>query len=235
MLVIVNLALVSTLVNAATLQGTVYDLSLNPVDKSIVEVNSVPQQRVVTGKGEYSFNLAKGSYIIRAKSNGYNADENITIIDEGTYNLDLFLFPDLDEDITKDVNIEVITDKTDYKPYLFFGILIFILALGILVYKLSSKFAKKTEEKKDIAEEKYAAEGFIDDKAKVIDIIKKHGNRTTQKDIRKEMPLSEAKVSLIIAELEHENKIKKIKKGRGNIIILDEQSNKGNWDIKEEF
>ena len=42
----------------------------------------------------------------------------------------------------------------------------------------------------------------------------------TQKDIRKSIPFSEAKVSLILADLEHTGKIEKIKKGRGNIIIL---------------
>ena len=58
------------------------------------------------------------------------------------------------------------------------------------------------------------------DSSIVMDIIKKHGGRITQKELRKEMPLSEAKVSLLISELEHKNKIEKIKKGRGNIIIL---------------
>jgi len=50
--------------------------------------------------------------------------------------------------------------------------------------------------------------------------IKKEGGRTTQKEIRKNIGLGEAKVSLIITELEHKKKVKRIKKGRGNIIIL---------------
>ena len=56
---------------------------------------------------------------------------------------------------------------------------------------------------------------------KIVDILKKEGGRATQKDIRKEAPLSEAKISLMIAELEHKGIIKKIKKGRGNIIVLE--------------
>jgi uncharacterized membrane protein len=51
-------------------------------------------------------------------------------------------------------------------------------------------------------------------------IIKEEGGRTTQKDIRKKIPLSEAKVSLMISELEAKGKIQKIKKGRGNIIVV---------------
>ena len=54
----------------------------------------------------------------------------------------------------------------------------------------------------------------------LIKIIKREGGRTTQKYIRKQIPLSEAKISLMIAELEHKGIIEKIKKGRGNIIIL---------------
>ena len=53
-----------------------------------------------------------------------------------------------------------------------------------------------------------------------VDLIKKEGGRISQKDLRKQIPLSEAKISLMIAELESKGVIDKIKKGRGNIIIL---------------
>ena len=54
----------------------------------------------------------------------------------------------------------------------------------------------------------------------IIELLQKNQGRMTQKEIRKELPLSEAKVSLLITELEYAAKIKKIKKGRGNIIVL---------------
>jgi uncharacterized membrane protein len=50
--------------------------------------------------------------------------------------------------------------------------------------------------------------------------VRSEGGRTTQKDLRRAIPYSEAKISLMIAELESQGKLKKIKKGRGNIIIL---------------
>jgi len=54
-----------------------------------------------------------------------------------------------------------------------------------------------------------------------VEIIKKHDGRITQKELRQEMMhLSESKVSLIVTELEHKNQVEKIKKGRGNVIIL---------------
>ena len=76
--------------------------------------------------------------------------------------------------------------------------------------------SKKTLEqhKEELAQEP----GAID---QALEIIKKHDGRLTQKELRKEMMyLSEAKVSLIVTELEHKEKIEKIKKGRGNILIL---------------
>ncbi len=56
---------------------------------------------------------------------------------------------------------------------------------------------------------------------KTLEIIKQNDGRITQKELRKEMMhLSEAKISLIITELEHKGKVEKIKKGRGNVLIL---------------
>ncbi len=66
------------------------------------------------------------------------------------------------------------------------------------------------------------AQGLLLDKdlQQVLVIISKQDGRTTQKEIRKELPWSESKISLMIAELEQKGLIEKIKKGRGNIIIL---------------
>ena len=36
------------------------------------------------------------------------------------------------------------------------------------------------------------------------------------------MDLSESKISLILTELEHKGKIEKVKRGRGNVILLKE-------------
>lgn len=77
---------------------------------------------------------------------------------------------------------------------------------------------KKIAEKQSISEE--SQENYLEE---VLKIIEEEDGRTTQKEIRKKIPLSEAKISLLIAELEHKGKIKKIKKGRGNIIILNNE------------
>lgn len=59
----------------------------------------------------------------------------------------------------------------------------------------------------------------------VLSILRKHDGRMTQKELRKELlHLSEAKVSLLLTELEHKRKIEKIKRGRGNVIVVKESS-----------
>jgi uncharacterized membrane protein len=61
---------------------------------------------------------------------------------------------------------------------------------------------------------------FSDEYSKnALSIIKKE-KRITQKDLRRQIPLSEGKISLILTHLEYDGKIRKIKKGRGNILIF---------------
>jgi uncharacterized membrane protein len=53
----------------------------------------------------------------------------------------------------------------------------------------------------------------------VLKVLDKNGGRMTQKELRKNFELSEANISLMITELESLGLVKRIKKGRGNIII----------------
>ena len=58
----------------------------------------------------------------------------------------------------------------------------------------------------------------------VLDAIQSHRGRITQKDLRSRLEYSEVKVSLLLSELEKRGLIKKLKRGRENIVILtDEQ------------
>ncbi|MBP2030518.1 putative membrane protein [Methanohalophilus levihalophilus] len=70
--------------------------------------------------------------------------------------------------------------------------------------------SKSPNEEKDLPE----------DLKKIIDIIKSNGGRITQKELRQKVDYSEAKVSLMIADLENRGLVQKFKKGRGNIIVL---------------
>ncbi|MEA1908856.1 MAG: MarR family transcriptional regulator [Euryarchaeota archaeon] len=58
------------------------------------------------------------------------------------------------------------------------------------------------------------------DLKEVLLVIRDSGGRITQKELRARLKYSEAKVSLMITDLEDRGMVKKVKKGRGNVIIL---------------
>ena len=218
------LLLLVNLVSAATIHGTVYDLSLKKQNNVKVEINTNPKQVIVAQNGTYSFNVPNGAYVIKAQLIRKNTiiasvQENITIKQVGDYVIDLILFPDIEEGI-EDIDLDVDEDIVEAKKNNISVGSIILLIFGIVLIGLSY-FKKYKKQKKEISEEETKKEDYKDDHLKqIIEIIKKEGGRATQKDIRKQIPLSEAKISLMIAELEHKGVIEKIKKGRGNIIIL---------------
>jgi LPXTG-motif cell wall-anchored protein len=83
--------------------------------------------------------------------------------------------------------------------------------------------SEKDETKEDKTEHTNEKKEEIEpDLQNILDFLKREGGRTTQKDLRREIPFSEAKISLMISELESKKKVRRIKKGRGNIIILNQ-------------
>lgn len=57
----------------------------------------------------------------------------------------------------------------------------------------------------------------------ILDLIRSHKGRITQKDLRSKLDYSEVKVSLLLSELEKRGKIKKFRNGRENIVLLLEE------------
>ena len=206
--------------NAATIYGAVYDLSLKKVSNAEVEINSSPRQFMVAINGTYSFEVPNGDYLIESnhfqkKSVVSAAKENVTVKQEGSYVIDLILFPEVESGFEEPDSVginESFLDTSIQKKYSVIPLIIaiFIIALIGLYYLFIKK--KKINRREEFTDD--------DELRKLINIIKKEGGRATQKDIRKQIPLSEAKISLMIAELEHKGVVEKIKKGRGNIIIL---------------
>ncbi len=204
------------LASAATIQGIVYDISLDKVKNIVVTIDSAPSQRFVVSDGRYSFDVPSGDYTIKVLNvNGDKslASEYITVWSEGTYNLDIILFPEEElEDISVDdiavpEPLEDLEAENGKNPWLGLGVIILGVALFLLM-----RLYKKRDMENVIAGRS--------DSEKVIEIMKKEGGRINQKDLRKHFPLSEAKISLLVSELEAKGKIEKIKKGRGNILVL---------------
>jgi uncharacterized membrane protein len=204
---------------AAELKGTIYNSQLELQKDSIVEINTEPRQSIVSKDGTYLFNVPPGEYILSSKHiNGreidMSAEEEISVSAEGSYTLDLILFDTLEEAELIDVDItNDLDEQGNSGTYLAVSLLILLVAgalAGIIFLKKKTAHFQKQIEK----------EIMDDGLNRIVEIIKSEGGRATQLEIRKHIPLSEAKISLMIAELEDNGIVRKIKKGRGNIIIL---------------
>jgi len=230
--------LVIPFASAATLKGSIYDEKLTLSKDVLVEINTTPQQKFLAKTGTYSFDLPPGKYALTAKSTQYTVTENVEILSEkGDYVLDLFLLPDFVEEdqLWKETQQELPldTEPTAASPFsnpisLIIAGIIFVILLGRIIY-MRKKYGSlhlfrkkiKAESKKTLEQHKEELAQQPGELDKALEIIYKHGGRITQKELRKEMMyLSEAKVSLIVTELEHKAKIEKVKKGRGNVLIL---------------
>ena len=213
------LAVIASPAYAAVIHGTVYDLDLKTVSQAVVEISTVPKQMMVSRNGTYSFNVPQGNFVISANLSklGISTSEEITVKQEGDYVIDLILFPDINEEESlMNESLDVISYEEPSAPQYWMWA---IPVLGLLAV-VAAVYWKK-HRKGPSGEHKQSAAKAKPDLAEIIAFIKKEGGRTTQKELRKAIPYSEAKISLMIAELESQGKIKKIKKGRGNIIILE--------------
>ncbi len=230
LLLLAFLLLSTQSVLGAKIYGSIYSLDLNLQDKVILEISTSPKQIYVSRNGTYLFETPKGKYTIKAwqKQDDLFIQEKITIKDEGEYNLDLILLPNLQDEVSllneTEENIPSL-EEVKGTGFLTAGfILFFFVLLFGFIHRLKHHSDRKEPEKKEIDVKKETKEEktivLTGDLKKVVDFIKKEDNRTTQKEIRKAFPQSEAKISLIIAELEEKGIVKKIKKGRGNIVIL---------------
>ncbi len=198
----------------ADIHGIVYDIGLNRVREAQLTINTTPMQRQITNNSTYTFTLPIGIYSITAEhSEGgilkASTQDKITIKETGSYVYDLVLFPVVSEDISEEIEVSTTFLGESKRRWTdFVVIILFLCVLGIAVYLFQKRKTSMLVEIKDHS------------LAELIGFIQKAGGRTTQKEIRKALPQSEAKISLMIAELEEKQLIKKIKRGRGNIIVL---------------
>jgi len=239
LLFVILLSLASSQAFAATVFGTVYDFSLKQTENVRVSINTTPQQQLIAVNGRYSFNVASGDYTIHAEQLEFGkaistAFEEITIKDEGSYIRDIILFPYFEEELlneTDSLTIEDISETSAANKAIIILLVFIVLLLMFIVFRMKKvmtslkgtlfreehKVVKHKEEKKNEPKE---SETLPKDLQEIVDFIKSQENRVKQKEIRKQFPKSEAKISLLIADLEKRGLVEKIKKGRGNIIIL---------------
>jgi uncharacterized membrane protein len=119
------------------------DLSLEKISGVVIELDTTPQQRVISTDGTYAFSVNTGSYRIKALQFANNltiaeAEEEIEIVDDGDYTLDLFLYPSFEEEeaLLNSTKISV-EDEPDTKllyPIIILIAVLFILIISAIVY-----------------------------------------------------------------------------------------------------
>jgi Uncharacterized membrane-associated protein/domain len=273
----------------ATIHGATYAWdTLEPLNDTVIDINSNPPQSIVAKNGIYSFELGPGDYIITAsyyRNNTlvYSKQTTLKIEDEGSYVFDLLLYP-----VSENWAVEAIggksnninnvnpakETKTDSSTISYLGIVLMLFFLIGGGYKLSRKHKemKKTRfqagnfdtfgllakvlgkspgsgmksEFGNIEETISVTEQIIEpaenseietvtsnklplstDLQEVLEVIRGHRGRITQKDLRSRLEYSEVKVSLLLSELEKRGLVSKFKHGRENIVTLTDEGRKG--------
>ena len=228
----------ASFVDAAVIKGSVYTLYLDSLDKAVVTIDSTPQQTLVSKGGVYSFTVPRGRYTLRAvyEENDilYTAEEQLLITADGEYVADLILVPEIEEGLVLDNETQEEFGTFEAQTSLLGFVITMIMILFFLMYIILTKahFIQEEQEtprkpetpvqpvqQPSVEHAVPLAEGE-DATEKILAFIRESGGRVTQKELRKTFQLSEAKISLLVAELEAKNLIRKIKKGRGNILVL---------------
>ncbi len=226
---------------AAKVYGTIYEWSDfdKPIKNIILELyaNSSRVQMNVSTTGTYVFDdLYPGNYSIKAKYFHNNilelfGEDNLFIDrDNRSINIDLLLFPPTESEYEYlgDINLtneSEMKNETDVNNYIAPILVILFIAFSAILYRIKRKKTRP----KEIDEQAFPPQNIPEiierelpsDLMELYEIILKAGGRTTQKELRKKLAFSEAKVSLMLDDLEDRGLIKKIKKGRSNIIIAE--------------
>ncbi len=207
--------------SAATLHGTIYTPELQVAHNVLLTINTEPVQRLLITDGTYHFELSQGNYTLKATylQGGENetTTEQVIITKNGDFTFDLFLFPDLEEEnLAKQLEQDLAEQPLVKNPFPWVQLLLLtlLLILGLFgVWKAPRRGAEQTDNPS-------RADTEVDAGEEILALIRREGGRMTQKELRKRLPLSEAKVSLLVNELVARDKLEKLKRGRGNILVV---------------
>ena len=219
---------------AAMLTGTAYTQELQFAKFSVLTINTTPAQRIILEDGTYNITVSRGSYLMRVELNSkgklYDDELAVDIKDSGfvrnngNYTYDFVLFPS-DANASKipmvdDVNMTepeaTVTTSSSATPWA-----LILIPLAAVVLLSTLMYRRKRSTPQTVQEAAQEAKPLINpDLEQVLKLLKQEGGRTTQKELRKHIACSEAKLSMMLTELEASGKITKIKKGRGNLLVL---------------
>ncbi len=197
----------------AIVSGNLYDSKLNLINNVLVEITTNPLQSYVSKDGFYTFTLTDGRYQLRAYYNDENGTTFFTTKEviasgAGMFKVDLVL-DKLYNGTPPSIKPEPEFSSLEFvkQNWIYFAGFLIIAVFLLLAFKFLSKAPVEASLPKELDE--------------VLKLVRLGGGRLTQRELRKKLPLlSESKISLMISELEDKKLIEKIKKGRGNILLL---------------
>lgn len=249
----------------ATIHGATYaNGTFEPLNDTVININSNPPQSIVAKDGTYSFELGPGDYVITAnyyRNNTllYSKEATLRIEAEGNYVYDLLLYPVPKNPDTETDNVSLVNAINDFLSKINSSVIGSVVLMLLLLlgggYELSRKHKKMEKnalgksivsgarpefgnieavsvtepitepaENSEIETDALRKLPLSTDLNEILNVIQSHRGRITQKDLRSRLEYSEVKVSLLLSELEKRGLIKKLKRGRENIVILaDEQ------------
>ncbi|MBI4361731.1 MAG: hypothetical protein HY558_01005 [Euryarchaeota archaeon] len=212
------------------LEGRAYDYSnLDPIDWAIIEVyqNTTLQQRKVAEKGTYSFNLTPGSYrivarLLRGATVELQTEENLTLREDRTHDLILLPLLDIEEGLLPpNLSIETLGETRAPPASRRPSTLPPLILAAAIAAALGALLGWRWWRRRPSPAPAPPPSGLPEDLQAALRILQEAGGRMNQKDLRRRLGYSEAKVSLLVADMEERKLLRKVKRGRGNILMLE--------------
>ena len=208
-LLLLSLLLSTSLGFTAFVHGDIYTSDFQKLNRTLIKIEGSFSYQIVTDKANYSIYLPPGNFTISAS----NFDEK--------GNLELYIQQTVrvgDEDQKVDLVLNP-ASSYDWLVYLF------VLAIVATVFVWANRFWGKNaigmnrQKREETEVQAQPINHSLDEDARaVLSALVGFEGRANQKDLKEALGFSDAKLSLIISELEKFGYVKKFKRGRGNII-----------------
>lgn len=181
---------------AGFVYGEIYQSNLEELNNTLIKIEGSFSYQIVVHNANYSVFLPEGDYTISASY--FDEQGNLILYTEEIVKVG-----------KEDQKVDLVLKPTSSVDYYLISIILAVTAIIIILLKLKGKSVPEPPTRK---------KSLDSDAKKVLQALDSFEGRATQKELKQTLNFSDAKLSLIITELEELEYIKKFKRGRGNII-----------------